>query len=185
MKGNSGHFSGTLGTAAEGIFQKVETYADRGIDVPQNIKNALKKLDKKGKYITGSKNDFSMKDVSVMSKESGVEFAKVIIGNKAYLIRGDEKGVFISNGLLDRLKKNGGNLAFHSHPHNDDLIPSEADRKYFLKISKITGQTQSAIVTPNGRKAVFNGYGIVSVGTVSNRINNEYKEFYSKIFGGE
>lgn len=39
-----------------------------------------------------------------MSKEAHVEFARVIIGNKTYLIRGDKNGVVIPDKLLKKME---------------------------------------------------------------------------------
>ncbi len=99
-----------------------ETYADRGIYIPENLKSALSKIKSKGDYITAETDSFSMKDVSIMSKESGVEFVKVSVDGKTYIIRGDKSGTVIPNSLLSKLKSGSGILEFHSHPHNDDCI---------------------------------------------------------------
>jgi len=45
----------------------------------------LDKLPNKGDYIRGSGSDFDMRDVSVSSKETGVEFARVTIRNETFL----------------------------------------------------------------------------------------------------
>lgn len=44
----------------------------------------LDKLPNKGDYIRGSGSNFDMRDVSVLSKETGVEFARVTIGNETF-----------------------------------------------------------------------------------------------------
>ena len=56
------------------------------VDIPDNLKSALSKMRNKGDYITTEADSFSMKDVSIMSKESGVEFAKVTVDGKTYII---------------------------------------------------------------------------------------------------
>ena len=95
-KGYSGLFSGTMGVAVNSTYltgsSDVESYSDRGIDIPEHIKEHLVHLQNKGDYITGSVGAFSMSDVSIMSKETRVEFAHVTIGDTTYLIRGDVKG---------------------------------------------------------------------------------------------
>jgi len=52
-------------------------------------------------------------------------------------------------------------------------------------LNEITGQTTSKIVTPNGRTTVFNKFGVVSTSTVSNIIDEDTKQIYLKLFGGE
>lgn len=45
-----------------------------------------------------------MKNVSIMSKETGVEFARVSINGETYLIRGDTHGTYIPPDLLSKYK---------------------------------------------------------------------------------
>ncbi len=89
-----------------------------GISVGMNIDDAIK-IDKQlsfddweeewispnGYWIESSLSNFSATDVSVLSKETGVEYAKVTIGNKAYLIRGDENGTDIPISIIEQIKK--------------------------------------------------------------------------------
>lgn len=183
-KGFSGHFHGTLGTSISNGY-KSESYSDRNIDIPENIKQILQKLTKPGMSISGKKGSFSIKDVSIMSKETGVEFAKVTIGNIEYLIRGTEKGATIPNKLLSELQENGGSFDFHSHPYDNDNSPSVADYKVMARIYKATGQETSKIVTPNGKITTYSRYGIIEMGTVSNIIDENTKKIYLKLFGGK
>ena len=104
-KGYSGLFHGTLGTTYMNLSSLEKSYSDRGISLPDNIKNALSKLAKKGNFIKGSPDDFSMKNVGIMSKETGVEFARVTVGGETYLIRGDERGTDIPPLLLSKMHK--------------------------------------------------------------------------------
>ena len=101
-KGNSNLFHGTLGTTVSGLARPPESYSDRGVNIPAHIKAMIDKLPKTGDYIVGSTDDFTIQDVSIMSKETGVEFAKVTIGNKSYLIRGGKRGAVIPNELMDK-----------------------------------------------------------------------------------
>ena len=89
-KGFSGHFQGTIGTTHINSSQIDISYSDRNLEIPQHVKQLLSKLQKEGDRIVGTVNDFSMKDVSIMSKEAGVEFARFTIGDKTYLIRGNK-----------------------------------------------------------------------------------------------
>ena len=52
------------------------------------------------------------------------------------------------------------------------------------KIYKSTKQKTSTIVTPNGRTVLYNRNGTVSTGTVENKINDELKNVYLSLFGG-
>lgn len=183
-KGYSGLFSGTLGTSFSNGSQPVESYSDRGIEVPPNIQNWMARLKTKGSFITSTADDFNMKDVSILSKETGVEYAKVTIGNKSYLIRGDNEGTTIPESVLNRMIKNKGSLEYHSHPYNDDLAPSKGDLKMMRRIYKSTGQETSSIVTPNGRTVLYNRHGTISTGTVENNISDEMKKIYLSLFGG-
>jgi len=183
-KGNSNLFHGTLGTTVKGITQPLESYSDRGVKIPEHIRAMIAKLPNKGDYIQGSKDDFSIQDVSVMSKETGVEFAKVTIGNKSYLIRGDRRGADIPDELLKKMKPHNSSFDFHSHPHNDDLVPSQADIDAFKDIKRVTGQKSSMIISPNGRKSSYNENGIISVGYIEHTIDDDYKKALAKLFGG-
>lgn len=184
-KGYSGYFDGTLGTTYGDSDSREESYSDRGIEITPEIKKALTQLKKKGDSITVKGDAFSMKDVSVMSKETGVEFAKVTINGKSIIIRGDNQGVDIPKSVLRSIVKNKGKFDFHSHPHNGDLVPSESDIKWLKKLRKLTGQSSSVIVTPDGKTSTFTVHGVVSTGTVSNSIDAELRKTYISLFGGK
>ena len=183
-KGYSGLFHGTLGSTFINGSSKEESYKDRGIDVPESVKSALSQLKKAGDYIKGTKDSYSMQDVSVMSKETGVEFARVTIDDETILIRGDKGGAVIPDRILERMSKNKGTLDFHSHPHNNDNVPSVDDRNTMNKLEKKTGQKTSKIVTPNGRVTTFDKSGVVEVNTVSNKIDAKHKKALMDLFGG-
>ena len=163
----------------------VESYSDRGIEIPEELKVLLGKMPNKGDYVTGTNSDFSMADVSIMSKEAKVEFAKVTLGNKSYVIRGDSKGTVIPENIMDEIKREHGTLEFHSHPHNDDLIPSKADRRLMHTLSQITGQTDSTIITPNGRFCSFDENGTKETGILHSALTEERKQALIEIFGGQ
>ena len=184
-KSDSGLFQGTLGSTYENSTSKETSYTDRGIEVPKHIQDALAQLKKPGDYIKSDVGRYSMTDASIMSKETGVEFAMVSIGSESFLIRGNAKGAVIPELLMKKIKSNNGTLDFHSHPHNDDLIPSVSDRKVMSSLKKATGQTFSKIVTPNGRICVFDEHGIIETGSVSNTIDDARKQALLKLFGGK
>ena len=181
-KSYSGLFHGTLGSSYINSSQNSESYSDRNIDIPDHIKQTLSRLKKAGDTISGKSESFSMKDVSIMSKETGVEFARVTIGDSTYLIRGDKSGASIPQQLLKKMEKFGGTLDFHSHPYDNDCVPSIADRRMIDKLKRITGQASSQIVTPNGRTVTFNQHGVISTSTVPNLIDDNLKQAYLELW---
>ena len=120
-----------------------------------------------------------------MSKETGVEYARLTIRDKTYLVRGDKTGTDIPLDIFKELKQKGGSLDFHSHPYDNDIIPSGSDRNLMRQLKKITGQQSSKIVTPNGITAIFNEYGIIETRSVSNMIDETTRKMYEELFGGK
>lgn len=98
------------------------------------------------------------------------------------MIRGDKNGVAVSQDLMAKMSKQGGTLDFHSHPYDNDCVPSRADTNMIRKLRHITGQATSKIVTPNGRTVSFNEYGVISTGTVPNLIDEDLKQAYLKLW---
>lgn len=76
-------------------------------------------------------------------------------------------------------------MDFNSHPYDNDIIPSGSDRNLMKQLKKITGQQSSKIVTPNGVSAIFNEYGIIETGSVSNLIDENTRRMYEELFGGK
>ncbi|SEL02706.1 T7SS effector LXG polymorphic toxin [Ruminococcus albus] len=163
----------------------VESYLRRGVDIPDHIKDRLSFLQNKGDLITGSVGEFSMSDVSIMSKETGVEFAHVTVGDTTYLIRGDVTSTVIPYDILDDMKKNNGIWDFHSHPFDDDCIPSPADQELLKDLYNHTGQSESVIITPNGKKSTFGPDGVISIDTIPNTIDADRQKALLELFGGE
>ena len=184
-KGNSGLFHGTLGSSLQNGSQDSSTYGDRNIEIPNRIAAYISKLRNSGDYIEGKNNEFSMKDASIMSKETGVEFARVTIGNVSYLIRGDNRGVHLPPKLLRKIINKSGRLDFHSHPFDDDCLPSRSDLQMLRFLRKQVGQESSMIVTPNGKTVNYNESGVISTGIVSNFIDKEYRKILLELFGGK
>ena len=180
-KGYSGLFHGTLGTSFKNGISS-QPYSDRGIEIPEHIKHTLAKLKKTGDTVSGKVGSFPIKDVSIMSKEAGVEFAHITIDGKTYLIRGDKHGAVVPQYLMNKMSKHGGTLDFHSHPYDNDCVPSRADRKMISELKNITGQTSSKIVTPNGRTVTFGEHGVISTGTVPNVIDDKLKQAYLELW---
>ena len=184
-KGNSYLFHGTIGTEVSGLTQPPESYSDRGIGIPKHIQEMIDKLPKEGDYITGSPSSFDIKDVSIMSKETGVEFTKITIRDKSYLIRGHNGGTDIPKHLYYELIKPGGSFDFHTHPFDDDLVPSWKDKELMHHMRVNCGQKHSTIATPNGRTVIYNEKGVISSGTIPNTMNDEIRKMYLSLFGGD
>ncbi len=149
---------------------KETSFSDRGIEIPKHIKEYLNNLKKKDDFIVVDLKSFTEADVSVMSKETGVEFVKITVVEKTYLVRGNSGGTSIPNSILDEMAKNGGTLDFHTHPYNNDLIPSPADRQVLAKLEEMTGQCESKIVTPDNQVALFDKNGAKSITNVEHTI---------------
>ena len=164
---------------------KETSFSDRGIEIPKHIEEYLDNLKKKDDFIIGDLKSFKEADVSVMSKETGVEFAKITVGEKTYLVRGNSSGTSIPNSILDEMAKKGGTLDFHTHPYNNDLIPSPADRQVLAKLEKMTGQCESKIVIPDNQVALFDKNGAKSIMNVEHTIDDEYAKALETLFGGD
>ena len=52
------------------------------------------------------------------------------------------------------------------------------------KLSKYTGQKESVIVTPNGRTTTFSEDGVISMGTIPNKIDADRQKALLELFGG-
>ena len=111
--------------------------------------------------------------------------AKVTIGDKEILIRGSKKGAVIPDSIIDKIQKGKGTFDFHSHPYDNDNVPSQDDYDVMASIYHATSQKTSKIVTPNGRITVYSHRGIVEIGTVSNKIDDAHKKALLKLFGGK
>lgn len=184
-KGYSGLFHGTLGSEYNNPNQIDVSYTDRNIEIPAHISKWLESLKKTGDTLIGSKDDFSEKDVSIMSKESGVEFAKVVMGDKTILIRGNKNKTDLSKELINKMVKTGATLEFHTHPHDNDSSPSKSDKDMIALLREKTGQKTSKIVTPNGIITTFSEHGTIEIGHVSNVIDDTARKEYLRLFGGK
>ena len=92
---------------------------------------------------------------------------------------------YIPNAVLNRIVKEGGQLEFHSHPYDNDCVPSNNDLKMLSKLRKETGQRTSKIVTPNGRVTIFDSHGVVEMTAISNKIDNAHKKALLELFGDD
>ncbi len=146
--------------------------------IPAEINNYINRMPDYGSYIEVNE-ELDFYDISLMSRQTGTEFASVTIGDKHYLIKGDEKGTPISEKLLEEMRVNGGTLNCHSHPYVGDLKVSKSD----LKLAKeMYWQDKFYVISPDGRYAVYNKNGIIEVRTANRWISNDNKKFYEDLF---
>lgn len=140
--------------------QKAVPYSERGIEVEQRITDALGELTNSGKYITVNKNELNLRDLAVMTTETGDEFAKLTFGEKSIIIRGTDKGTVISDNILKTVMEGHGELEGHTHPFIGDLIPSAEDIS-FLK-EYFPYQKKSLLVDPNQEAIEYDILGNVT-----------------------
>lgn len=157
--------------------EKEIPYSKRGIDIGDRLKGYLKTLSEAGKYLSSDTGTISHQDLAILTTETGVEFTTLTIGNKEYLIRGNENGTTIPEELWKKLIANKGTIDCHSHPYVGDLTPSKSDREA-LKLLK--WQQFSGIIEPGQHEVKFDAQGaIVHVDGNSNRD----EDYYASIFG--
>ena len=146
--------------------------------IPSEINNYIEQLSDYGSCTEVDKA-LNFSDISLMSRQTGTEFASVTIGDKHYLIKGDEKGTPISAEMLEEMRKHGGILNCHTHPYIGDLKVSETD----LELAKeMYWQDKFYVISPDGQCAVYNKYGIIEVKAVSRQIESEDLDFYKELF---
>ena len=68
------------------------------------------------------------------------------IGENSYLIRGNEHGTTIPDGIFEELYNQKGSFICHSHPYIGDLKPSQSDLDF---LTSLTWQTESIIIDPS------------------------------------
>ncbi|MDO5479918.1 MAG: hypothetical protein Q4G23_12235 [Clostridia bacterium] len=77
------------------------------------------------------------------------------------------------------MRKYGGTLNCHSHPYVGDLKVSKSD----LRLAKeMYWQNEFYVISPDGKYAVYNKYGIIEVRTVSKVVEDEDLAFYEELF---
>lgn len=165
--------------------QKMEPLTARGISLPEEISSVIKKTEKSGDYAVV--NDFANKDLCVLTRETGVEYSKISIGEEVYVIRGEETGLTIPDDIIDLLSQSGGRFDAHCHPFVGDVIPSRADIQAIEKLEAITGQKTSEIYSVDGMHSTYSKHGIIQVTTSSdeNVLSEKDKRMLEKLFGEE
>lgn len=147
--------------------------------IPENIQNYLNSLQKAGDSLALDSCP-TIKDLSLLSRQTGVEFAAVTVNGKNILIRGTSSATIIPPTLFEELEKHKGVLNYHSHPYIGDIIPSEAD----LSVAKMMHwQDEFEIVSVDGKVSAYTKDGIASTSTVENEISDNDRIFYEEIWG--
>ena len=149
-------------------------------NLPKEIKDWIEKLPRYMDSIETSPAP-SYEQISLLSRQEGVEFASITIGNRNIIIRGDTNGTAISKELLEDMIRNKGILNCHSHPYIGDLQPSKSD----LWLAQILDhQKEFEIITPDNMKAVYTKHGIKSVGNIERKLSEQDVLELYKLFGG-
>lgn len=163
--------------------QVMESYTSRGIDIPQKDKNILRALKKEGQYYTANTGTYTFNDLAILSAETTDEFAKVVIKDKEYIIRGNNNGVTIPKTIVDLAKENNGFFEAHSHAYIGDITPSPLDLQALKIFQDAAGQEYSYIVAPDNSIARYNVYGIIEKNIKSsNSLTDEDKEAIKNLF---
>lgn len=146
--------------------------------VPENIQRYLNSLQKDGDSLTLDICP-TTKDLSLLSRQTGVEFVAVSVNGKNILIRGTSSATTIPSPLFEELEKHKGILNYHSHPFIGDIIPSKAD----LSVAKMMyWQDEFKIVSVDGVTSLYNKNGIIETGTVENIILETDKSLFEELF---
>ena len=146
--------------------------------IPNKIKDYLSRLQNYGEMILVDSPP-SFNEISLMSRQTGTEFASITIGAKHYIIKGDIKGTPISKSMIEDMKRNKGILNCHSHPFISDLRVSDEDVR-FAKI--LNWQNEFYVISPDGQYCTYNSNGILSIRNIEKLIEIQDKEFYEKLF---
>jgi hypothetical protein len=95
----------------------------------------------------------SLTDLAALTAHTGDEFAVFTRGPQRLLIRGNPRGVRLTENELIALRNAGWKWSGHTHPGVADLVldASGGDRK----VLEIFGQRQSVITNSRGARNVF------------------------------
>ncbi len=146
-------------------------------NIPQFINQYLYKLKDYGEILE-VKEPPSFSDISLMSRQSGTEFASITIGDNNYIIKGDNKGTPISSEMFKKIRENKGILNCHSHPFIDDFRVSKED----INLAKqMYWQKQFYIVSPDGKFATYNSNGIIDIDIIRKELDDLDLEFYAEL----
>ena len=160
------------------VGEKAEPYPSE--KVPQRIRTYLSKLQKSGDKIEID-SPISFEDIALMSRQTGCEFASFTVGQKSYVLLGDENGTYIPKDFLNFLKLHKGKFNCHSHPYIGDLQPSESD----IELANIMSwQNRFYIITPDMKKAVYTKNGVLEIDDVRSIYSSDDIKILEEIFGG-
>ena len=146
--------------------------------IPFRIKKYLSELNKYGDELKTEK-PLTFEEISLMSRQSGVEFASITCDGVNYIIRGNKKDTMISEEILLELKRTKGKLNCHSHPYIGDLNPSVEDVE-FAKL--LDWQDEFYIVAPDKTYSIYTVNGLLEIRNIEKDISEEDIEFYKSLF---
>ena len=128
------HFSRPLNKRQEKLLQSLSEYDSR---------------------VTVNKSDVSMKDLSALTAETGVEYAMFTKKGERLIIRGNERMTNINTRDAAELASEGYKWSGHTHPGIDanTVTPSPGD----YAVLKAFGQKYSVIYDATGRFGIFGG----------------------------
>jgi len=126
-------------------------HSDTGLtNRQQTLLNQLPEYDSR---VTVPKNSVSMRDLSALTAETGVEYAMFTKGQERLIIRGNEVSVNVSTEFAEKLSRDSYRWSGHTHPGIEmySLQSSEGD----MNILKLFNQKKSVIYNSTGNHLLF------------------------------
>lgn len=124
-----------------------------GTDLNNRQRRLLERLPKRNSRIVVKKREATMKDLSALTAQTGVEYAMFTRGNERLIIKGHEVGVDIDVDEAKRLWAQGYKWSGHTHPGDDNLTLIASSGDY--AILKEFHQESSVIYNSMGERSVF------------------------------
>ena len=147
--------------------------------IPEHIKDYMDKIRNYGDSLELDIKP-TIEDVSLLSRQTGDEFAVITVKDKYYLIRGSERETPINNKIFKSMQEELGTLDYHAHPFKGDVRPSPEDLAF---ASKIKWQDEFIITSADGKISIYDKSGIKYADTIKNKISKEDIDFYNSIWG--
>lgn len=132
-----------------------------------------------------NKDEVTTKDLAALSAKVKDEFAYFESDTDNVLFHGGYPTWRITGEMYDKLIKNQYIWRAHSHPHFDDLYPSEADKQ---TLELLNWQESSTIIDLTGETREFTIKLTDELNErfkLNNLINDEKEQYYLDLFGGE
>lgn len=123
-----------------------------GVSLNNRQKKILDSLPEYDSRVTVPKKSVSMKDLSALTAETGVEYAMFTKGNERMIIRGSAGKVNIGEREAEELKRAGFKWSGHTHPGDATVLQASAGDYHILSIF---GQASSVIYNSLGDHYIF------------------------------